>query len=140
MILLDTNVISEIMRPDPDARVAAWMMAQPAPDLFTTAITEAEIFKGIEIMPLGKRRRELVEVAKAYFHLDMASRILSFDSAAAHRFAAIFAYRRKIGRQIQPLDAQIAAIAKEHRAALATRNTDDFTDCGIELINPWRAR
>lgn len=140
MILLDTNVISETMRPDPNTRVAAWMMAQSVSDLATTAITQAEILKGIEMMPLGKKRGQLLEVAQAYFHVDMASRILSFNSAAAHRFAEIFAHRRKIGRQIQPLDAQIAAIAREHHAALATRNIDDFTDCGIELINPWHVR
>jgi hypothetical protein len=140
MILLDTNVVSEIMRPAPDARVAAWMIAQPVPLLFTTAITEAEIFKGIEIMAFGKKRRELHEVAQAYFQIDMSSRILPFDSAAAHRFAEIVASRRKIGREIQPLDAQIAAIAKEHSAALATRNIDDFTECGVELIDPWKWR
>lgn len=140
MILLDTNVVSEIMRPAPDERVGAWVSAEPTISLFTTAITEAEIFKGIEIMASGKKRRELLEVAEAYFHIDMASRILPFDSAAAHRFAEIVAARTKTGRPIQPLDAQIAAIAREHRAALATRNTRDFEGCGIDLINPWRAR
>lgn len=138
MILLDTNVVSEIMRPAPDARVAAWVTAQSVPAVFTTAITEAEILKGIEITASGRKRRELLEVAQAYFHVDMASRILPFDSAAAHRFAEIFAARKRMGHQIQPLDAQIAAIAKEHRAVLATRNINDFSECGIELIDPWK--
>ena len=87
MILLDTNVVSEIMRPHPDARFAAWMQVQPVPPIFTTAITEAEIFKGIEIMASGRKRQELLEVAESFFHIDMASRVLPFDSAAAHWFA-----------------------------------------------------
>ena len=138
MILLDTNVVSEIMRPVVDPHVAEWVSVQFVPEVFTTAITEAEIFKGIEIMAHGKNRRELLEVAQAYFHEDMASCILPFDSAAARKFAEIFANRKRMGRQIQPLDAQIAAIAKEHGATLATRNTGDFVGCGVELINPWK--
>jgi hypothetical protein len=140
MILLDTNVVSEIMRPSPDPWVGAWMSAQPVPDLFTTAINEAEIFKGIEIMAHGKKRRELVELAEAFFHVDMASRILPFDSAAAHWFAEIFALRKRAGRMVQPLDLQIAAIARQHGAVIATRNIDDFSGAGVELINPWQAR
>jgi hypothetical protein len=140
MILLDTNVVSEIMRPAPDRRVAAWVSAQSVPLVFTTAITEAEIFKGIEMMASGRKRRELLEVAQAYFHIDMAARILPFDSAAAHWFAEIFAARKRAGRPIQPLDTQIVAIARKHRAVLVTRNTGDFEGCGIELINPWLAR
>ena len=140
MILLDTNVVSEIMRPHPDARFAAWMQAQPVPPIFTTAITAAEIFKGIEIMASGRKRQELLEVAESFFHIDMASRVLPFDSAAAHWFAEIFATRRRKGLAAQPLDVQIAAIAREHKAVLATRNTSDFEECGIELINPWKAR
>lgn len=140
MILLDTNVVSEIMRPAPDRRVAEWLIAQSVPMVFTTAITEAEIFKGIETMAFGRKRRELLEVAQAYFHVDMASRILPFDSAAARWFAEIFVARKRSGRPIQPLDTQIAAIAKKHRAVLATRNTNDFEACGIELVNPWMAR
>ena len=137
MILLDTNVVSEIMRPSPDPWVGAWMSAQPVPDLFTTAINEAEIFKGIEIMAHGKKRRELVELAEAFFHVDMASRILPFDSAAAHWFAEIFALRKRAGRMV---DLQIAAIARQHGAVIATRNIDDFSEAGVELINPWQAR
>lgn len=140
MILLDTNVISEIMRPAADPRVAEWVSAQPVSSLFTTAITEAEIFKGIEIMAHGKKRLELVNIAEAFFRLDMKSRILPFDSSAAHRFAEIFAIRKRAGRMVQPLDLQIAAIARQHDAFLATRNTDDFEGCGVELINPWQVR
>lgn len=139
MILLDTNVVSEIMRPNPDPAFAAWMQAQPTREIFTTAITEAEIFKGIEIMASGRKRRELLDVAQSFFHIDMASRILPFDSAAAGWFADIFARRRRLGLATQPLDVQIAAIAREHKAVLATRNTSDFQECGIELINPWKA-
>lgn len=138
MILLDTNIISEIMRPTSDPGVAEWVSAQPVPSLFTTAITEAEIFKGIEITAHGKKRVELLDIAEAFFRVDMESRILPFDSPAAHRFAEIFAIRKRAGRMVQPLDLQIAAIARQHNALLATRNTDDFEGCGVELINPWQ--
>lgn len=140
MILLDTNVISEIMRKVPDPNVAEWMRVQPISDVFTTAITEAEIYKGIEIMAQGKRRSELLGIAQVFFHVNMASRILPFDTDAAPEFAQIFALRKRIGRMVQPLDLQIAAIARQHEAVLATRNIDDFSECGVELINPWQAR
>lgn len=140
MILLDTNVISEIMRRVPDPKLAEWLRGQPISNLFTTAITEAEIYKGIEIMAQGKKRSDLLGMAQVFFHADMASRILPFDSDATDDFAEIFALRKRAGRMIQPLDLQIAAIARQHEAVLATRNINDFTGCGIELINPWQAR
>lgn len=137
MILLDTNVVSELMRPTANSRVAEWASLQSVPSVFTTAITEAEIYKGIEIMAQGRKRSDLLGIAQAFFHVDMASHILPFDSAAAHQFAEIFALRKRAGRMIQPLDLQIAAIARQHEAVLATRNIKDFTGCGIELVNPW---
>lgn len=140
MILLDTNVISEIMRRVPDPKVAEWLRGQPISSLFTTAITEAEIYKGIAIMAQGKKRSDLLGMAQAFFHVDMASRILPFDSNATDDFAEIFALRKRAGRMIQPLELQIAAITRQHEAVLATRNIDDFSGCGIELINPWQAR
>lgn len=140
MILLDTNVVFEIMRRVPDPIVAEWLRKQPISTLFTTAITEAEIYKGIEILAHGKRRHDLLEIAQVFFHVDMASRILPFGSDAAPHFAQIFGVRKRTGRMVQPLDLQIAAIARQQEAVLATRNIDDFSECGFELINPWQAR
>lgn len=139
MIIVDTNVISEIMRRLPDAYVSAWFDAQSRTDLFTTAITEAEILNGIEMMPRGRRCTELLELAKKIFERGFAGRIASFDSSAARSFAHIFASRKQQGRPISTLNAQIAAITHSRGAALATRNTQDFEDCGVRILNPWRA-
>jgi len=139
MIILDTNVISENMRRVPDAHVKAWLSAQMASDLYTTAITEAEVFNGIELMPAGKRSKALLLLAEGIFEQELAGRVLPFDHAASRWFARIFTDRKLRGKPIKPLDAQIAAIARLHNATLATRNTRDFEDCGIHLINPWLA-
>ena len=139
MIVLDTNVLSELMRPKPSARVAAWINRQPPPDLFTTSITEAEIFYGIELLAKGKRRDALLASAEGMFTEDLAGRVLPFDGDAAHHFAKIAAHRRAIGKPISHADAQIAAIARAHGAKLATGNGPDFADCGVTVIDPWRA-
>ena len=138
MIILDTNVISEIFRPVPEPKVLHWVEAQNADALFTTAITEAEIFCGIEFMPAGKRRSDLFSAAESYFKSDLVGRILNFDSAAAHSYADIAAIRKRKGLSVSAFDVQIAAIARRFGAKLATRNTSDFEECGIELINPWK--
>ncbi len=138
MILLDTNVLSELMRPKPSVRVVAWIAQQPASDLFTTAITEAEIFYGIELLGKGKRRDGLLAAAEAMFTEDFAGRVLGFDSDAARHFAGIAARGRALGRPISHADAQIAAIARAHGANLATGNGPDFADCGVVVIDPWR--
>jgi predicted nucleic acid-binding protein len=139
MIILDTNVLSELMRPVPVARVVSWVSNHAAVELFTTSITEAEIFYGIELLPKGKRRDGLLAAAEAMFESDFAGRILDFDSNAARVFSRIGARRRALGKPISHADAQIAAIAQLHRAALATHNVADFADCGIRLIDPWGA-
>ena len=139
MIILDTNVISESMRPVPEASVMAWLDTQPVDDLYTTAITEAEIFNGIELMPVSKRSKALLVAAERIFEKELPDRVLSFDHTAARLFAEIFSSRKTRGKPIKPLDAQIAAIARAHNATLATRNTRDFVDCGIRVINPWHA-
>ena len=139
MIVLDTNVLSELMRPKPSARVVAWIAQQPPADLFTTAITEAEIFYGIELLAKGKRRDGLLAAAEGMFTEDFAGRVLAFESDAAHHFARIAAHRRALGRPISHADAQIAAIARAHGAKLATGNGPDFADCSITVIDPWRA-
>ena len=137
MIILDTNVLSETLRPAPSARVLEWMRAEPASALFTTAITEAELLSGIALMPDGRRRRSLEAIVDLIFVEDLAGRVLPFDSAAAHELAGIAAGRRRAGRPIAEADARIAAIARSRGAALATRNVGDFVGCGLELIDPW---
>ena len=139
MIVLDTNVLSELMRLKPSARVVAWVAQQPVVDLFTTAITEAEIFYGIELLAKGKRRDALLAAAEGIFTEDFAGRVLAFESEAAHHFARITAHRRTLGRPISHADAQIAAIARAHGAKLATGNGPDFADCNITVIDPWLA-
>ena len=140
MIVLDTNVLSELMRPKPDGRVVEWIAQQPAGNLFTTAITEAEISYGIELLSKGKRRDALLVAAEGMFAEDFAGRVLPFESEAARHFATIAASRRALGRPISHADAQIAAIARSHGAELATGNGPDFADCGITVIDPWKAR
>jgi predicted nucleic acid-binding protein len=138
MLILDTNVISEIMQPSPLPRVLDWWSQQQTGELFTSAVSEAEILYGIELLPKGKRRDRLLAEAEAMFSEDFAGRILPFDEEAARVFAEIAAGRRTQGRAIAEFDAQIAAIARTHRAALATRNTTDFEACGVRLVNPWQ--
>jgi toxin FitB len=137
VIILDTNVLSETLRPAPSARVLEWMRSEPASALFTTAITEGELLYGIALLPEGRRRRSLEQVVNLIFAEDLAGRVLPFDSAAAHEFADIAADRRRAGRPISEADARIAAIARSRGAALATRNLGDFVSCGLELIDPW---
>jgi toxin FitB len=137
MIILDTNVLSELMRPRPSDRVSRWIASQSGTELFTTAITEAEIFLGIELLTKGRRRDELLQAAEAMFAQDLGGRILGFESDAARLFSEIAARRRVLGRPISHADAQIAAIAKLTNARLATRNISDFDHCEIHLINPW---
>jgi len=138
MIVLDTNVISEPARPRPARQVLDWLAAQPAMQLFTTTICEAEILLGLAILPLGKRRSSLEDAVRRMFAEDFSGRVLAFDRAAAEAYAAIGAARRRLGRPIATLDAQIAAIAQAHGAALATRNVADFADCGIDVVDPWK--
>ncbi|MBZ5550836.1 MAG: type II toxin-antitoxin system VapC family toxin [Acidobacteriia bacterium] len=137
MIIVDTNVLSELMRPKPSARVGAWVAKQPAAELFTTSITEAEIFYGIELLTKGKRREGLLAAAEAMFAEDFAGRVLGFESDAARIFSKIAVHRRALGKPISHADAQIAAIAQVRGAKLATRNVADFEDCGLDVVDPW---
>lgn len=137
MIVLDTNVLSEVMRPQPNSRVVTWLAAQPARSLFTTAITKSEILYGIALLPKGKRRYALHQAATGIFDEDLAGRILAFDNDAADAYAGIAAMRNQSGQAISQFDAMIAAIASSRGAQVATRNTKDFKACGITLVNPW---
>ena len=137
MIILDTNVLWEIMKVSPSPQVIRWLGQFPPPRLFTTAISQAEILYGIELLPKGKRRTALKSAVERIFTEDFGARVLAFDSEAARAFAAIASARRVAGRPITEFDSQIAAIALTHRATLATRNSQDFEGCGISLVNPW---
>jgi toxin FitB len=138
MILLDTNVLSEFMRPQPSPIVVAWLDEQPTGAVYTSAISRAEIELGLLLMPIGQRQEALSQAASAMFAEEFAGRCLPFDEAAARHYARIVSARMRAGRPISVEDAQIAAIALAHRMALATRNTVDFEAIdGLELINPW---
>lgn len=138
MIVLDTNVLSELMKPAPAAKVVEWMAAQAGPTLYTTSITQAEILHGLMLLPRGRRRRALEAAATAMFAEDFGGRILGFGTEAAPRYAQIASDRQRAGRPISHFDAQIAAIARLAGAALATRNLPDFEGCGVSLVDPWR--
>jgi hypothetical protein len=137
VIILDTNVLSELMKAEPAPRVVAWFASRHPHQLYTTSITEAEIFYGIDLLPRSKRRTALLAAAAGMFAEDFVGRILSFDSEAARVFALLAAGRRAIGKPIGHLDAQIAAIARVQKATLATRNVDDFDGCGLDVLDPW---
>jgi predicted nucleic acid-binding protein len=137
MIILDTNVVSELLRPAPSPAVEAWLAAQDGAAVFFTAIGEAELRLGVAILSAGRRRTSLAEAIDAMLEEDFRGRILPFDTAAAQAYAAIAATRRAAGRPISQFDCQIAAIAHIRQAVLATRNTVDYEGCGIEVIDPW---
>jgi predicted nucleic acid-binding protein len=137
VIVLDTNVLSEFMRPQPDERVVAWLNRQARSNLFTTAVTRGEMLYGVLILPDGQRKTRLQQEVAAIFAVDMAGRVLPYDEAAADAHAAIAAVRRTQGRPVDQSDAMIAGITRSHGATLATRNVRDFEDCGIPLIDPW---
>lgn len=136
MIVVDTNVVSELMRPAPSLAVRDWVQAQRSRDLRTTAVTVAEIRYGLERLPAGQRKDRLLNVAGEVFGT-FADSILPFDGAAAELYGRIVFRRESLGRPIEGFDAQIAAICRAHGAALATRNVKDFGETGIEVIDPW---
>ena len=139
MIIVDTNVVSELLRPTPEPRVEAWLAARDGLDIYLTAISEAELRYGVAIMEQDKRRDALTETIDRILRDDMAGRVLAFDSAAAEAYATVAASRRAAGRPIAQADCQIAAIARARGAKVATRNTGDFEGCGIDVIDPWAA-
>lgn len=139
MIILDTNVVSELLRPLPAPQVEAWLAAQEPAGVFLTAIGAAELRYGVAILPEGRRRDGLAAAIDGLLRDDFRDRVLPFDAAAATAFAAIAAGRRAAGA-IAQADGQIAAICRVHGAALATRNVRDFEGCGLAVIDPWAER
>ena len=137
MLILDTNVVSELMRPAPDPAIASWVAERATSSLFLTAVTEAELRFGLAVMPPGKRRDGLATGLERMLETGFANRILPFDSGAARAYAGIAAARRRLGRPIGQADCQIAAIALARGMAIATRNVRDFEDIGIDLFDPW---
>ena len=137
MIILDTNVLSEVVKPAPAPEVLAWLAAQEPLSVFTTAITRAEILYGIERTPDGTRKAGLATAVELIFAQEFQARILPFDEQTGPWFATICATRECEGHVISQMDGMIAAIARQHRATLATRNVADFPNCGIKLVNPW---
>lgn len=137
MFVLDTNVVSELMRDYPNPKVLAWLDDQLTDNLFVTAVTEAEVRTGIAIMPDGARQLGLVDAASRLFGVFFAERILPFDSDAAQAHAMLAAKRRAAGRPISQADCQIAAISHSRGATVVTRDVTDFEGCDVELINPW---
>ena len=139
MIVLDTNVLSEVLRPKPAAGVLDWLVDQPRTSVFTTAVTQGEILYGIRLLADGRRRRGLWDAAIRIFDEDFAGHVLSFDGDAAEMYAEIAASRRSAGKPISQFDAMIAAMTRSRGAVLATRNGKDFESCGIEIVDPWTA-
>jgi predicted nucleic acid-binding protein len=131
-LLLDTNVLSELLRERPAKAVLGWFATQPAATLHVSAVTQAEMLLGARLLPTGKRRAQLEQALDGLFGEDFAGRVLPFDAAAVPYYASIVAERQRAGRPISQFHAQIAAIARSRRLQLATRNVDDFDGCGID--------
>jgi predicted nucleic acid-binding protein len=136
MIVVDTNVVSELMGPSPSPVVAAWVRRNER-ELYTASITLAEIRYGIERLPAGHRKQLLRSTAEEVF-ADFEERVLPFDAAAAVEYATIVSDRDRAGLPIDGFDAQIASICRAHQAAVATRNAKDFQSTGIAAIDPWQ--
>lgn len=139
MIILDTNVISELIRPQLNARVVTWIDDGDQSQLYLTSISLAETLYGIERLPLGRRRQELSVYFGVLLEAKFRSRVLWFDEESARKYAIVATRREQIGRRMGTADAQIAAICLANHAMLATRNIKDFEETGIKLINPWDA-
>jgi toxin FitB len=139
VILLDTNVLSALMRREADPAVKTWLDDQPAESIWTTTITVIEVRTGIELLEQGRRRRQLEQAFAELLAEDLAGRVQSFDQTAALAAASIAAARQRVGRPVEIRDVQIAGIATARRATLATRNTRHFADLDVELVDPWSA-
>lgn len=140
MIVLDTNVVSELTRPGASRTVIDWVDEQDTSQLVITAVTAAEIRAGVALLPQGRRRREVGLRMEALITETFAGHVLAFDVHSSLHYAAILATRTRAGRPISGLDAQIGAVCAQHQATLATRNTADFDGVGLTVVNPWQPR
>ncbi|HVT57994.1 MAG TPA: type II toxin-antitoxin system VapC family toxin [Thermoanaerobaculia bacterium] len=137
MILLDTNVVSALMRRDPDPVVVGWLDGLPAESVWTTSVTVFEVRLGLELLAAGRRRRVLEEAFARALEGDFENRVLSFDAAAAQVAGRLAAQQRRSGHPVEIRDVQIAGIAVARKATLATRNLRHFEGLGLKLIDPW---
>ena len=137
MFILDTNVVSELMRPVPEPALKSWIADRATSSMFLTSVCEAELRFGLAVMPSGRRRDGLAASLERMLRAGFASRVLPFDSAAARAYAEIASARRAAGYPISQFDGQIAAIALTHGMVLATRNIWDFRSIGLAIVNPW---
>ena len=137
MTVLDTNVLWEILKPSPSPVVFRWLASLSVDNVFTTAITQAEMLRGLELLPSGRRRTMLTVAVENIFQEEFRNRILPFDDEAAPAYAAITTRRARDGRPISQSDAMIAAICKSREATIATRNGSDFELCGLKILDPW---
>ena len=135
--VLDTNVVSEVMRPHPSSAVVDWLDRQAPSTLYLSAVSEAELRYGIETLPAGRRRERLRSALEAVLQEEFAGRIIPFDTSAARAYAAVGAARRAAGQPISHADCQIAAIAHSRGAWVVTRDVAGFEGCGVEVVNPW---
>jgi toxin FitB len=138
VILLDTNILSELIRPEPHGGVMRWLDSLDSATVATTAITAAELLYGVARLPAGRRKEQLSEAIHGLIEEDFDGRVEPFDATAAAHYADLLSDRETAGRPIGVADAQIAAICRKLEATLATRNTGDFEDTGIELVDPWQ--
>ena len=136
-MVLDTNVVSELMRAVPEPAVLTWLDAQTPSELWLTAVVAAELTYGVSRLPEGARKQQLAHNVAAMLEQDFSGQVLAFDLAAASIYAELVAQRDRAGRPIAMADAQIAAICLAHGASLATRNEKDFEGLGLVIINPW---
>ncbi|MGH8792911.1 MAG: type II toxin-antitoxin system VapC family toxin [Stackebrandtia sp.] len=139
MIVLDTNVVSEVIGPRPDKHVVSWVHSCVVTQTYITSVTAAELLYGVAKLPQGRRKDMLAEKVQNMLRDAYDGRIEPFDVAAAGHYAMIVASREGKGRPIEVADAQIAAICRKHGATLATRNAKDFEGTGVEVVNPWEA-
>ena len=137
MYLLDTNVLSAMMRADVEPAVATWLRGKPVEIMFTSAICQAEILAGLTMMADGRRKDALTDAVRAMFQEDFLGRVLPFDAACSASYARLFGISRRAGRTVPTIDLMIAATAHRHDASIVTRNTADFDPCGVPVINPW---
>jgi predicted nucleic acid-binding protein len=137
LILLDTNVVSEVMRGSPDPRVVAWLDAQPSQEVFLSSITIAEIRYGLGLLDQGARRRSLTQRVDRFIELGFENRVLAFDDRCAHAYSELMAARQRQGRPMSMADGQIASIAATHHLEIATRDRTGFAGLGIGLLDPW---